>query len=81
MSDIGHNTDTQLKSILERINRLEDDKAAIGTDIREVYLEAKSNGYNPKALRVVVRKQREDRQKAAALQVDVDAYMAAMGML
>lgn len=81
MSEIGHNTDTQLKSILERINRLEDDKAAIGTDIREVYLEAKSNGYNPKALRVVVRKQREDRQKAAALQVDVDAYMAAMGML
>ena len=80
MSDIGHNTDTQLKSILERINRLEDDKKAVSDDIREVYLEAKGNGFNPKALRVVVRKQREDAQKAAELQAEVDAYMAAMGM-
>jgi uncharacterized protein (UPF0335 family) len=79
MSEIGHNNG-QLKSILERINRLEDDKAAISTDIREVYLEAKGNGYNPKALRVVVRKQREDAEKAKQLQADVDAYMAAMGM-
>lgn len=79
-TQIGHNN-AQLKSILERINRLEDDKKAVSDDIREVYLEAKGNGFNPKALRVVVRKQREDAQKAAQLQADVDVYMAAMGML
>lgn len=74
---IGHN---QLKSITERINRLEDDKKAIADDIRDVYAEAKSNGFNPTALRVVVRKQRADAKKEAELQADVDAYMAALGL-
>lgn len=73
----GHN---QLKSITERINRLEDEKKGIADDIRDVYAEAKSNGWNPKALRVVIRKQRADAKKAAELQADVDAYMAALGM-
>jgi uncharacterized protein (UPF0335 family) len=71
--------DNQLKSILERINRLEDQKKDISQDIAEVYLEAKGNGLNPKALRVVVRKQRADAKKAAELQADVDAYMAVLG--
>ena len=76
--EIGHNN-AQLKSILERINRLEDDKKAVSDDIREVYLETKGNGFNPKALRVVVRKQRGC-AKGCRLQAKVDAYMAAMGM-
>lgn len=75
----GHNG--QLQSIVERINRLEDDKKALGEDIRDVYAEAKGNGFNPAALRVIVRKQRADSKKAAELQVDVDAYMAALGMV
>lgn len=74
----GHN---QLKSITERINRLEDDKKTISDDIRDVYAEAKSNGYNPKALRIVVRKQRANAQKEAELQADVDAYMVALNMV
>ncbi len=78
MAAIGDNS--QLKSILERINRLEDQKKDIGQDITEVYLEAKGNGLNPKALRAVVRKQRADAKKAAELQADVDAYMAALGI-
>jgi uncharacterized protein (UPF0335 family) len=77
MSEPGHN---QLTSITERINRLEDDKKAIADDIRDVYAEAKGNGFNPKALRVVVRKQRADKKAAAELAVDVEAYMAALGM-
>lgn len=77
MSEPGHN---QLTSITERINRLEDDKKAIADDIRDVYAEAKGNGFNPKALRVIVRKQRQDARKAAELAADVDAYMAALGM-
>ncbi len=75
--EAGHN---QLTSITERINRLEDDKRAIADDIRDVYAEAKGNGYNPAALKVIIRKQRADAKKAAALAVDVDAYMAALGM-
>lgn len=74
----GHNG--QLKAITERINRLEDEKKTISEDIRDVYAEAKGNGYNPKALRVIIRKQRMDAKKAAELAVDVDAYMAALGM-
>lgn len=73
--------DNRLKSVLSRINALEDEKKTISDDIRGVYAEAKSNGMNPKALRVIVRKQRADQKKAAELQADVDAYMAALGML
>lgn len=75
---IGHNG--QLKAILERINRLEDEKKTFSDDIRDVYAEAKGNGFNPAALRAIVRKQRADQKKAAELQADVDAYMAALGM-
>lgn len=78
MSEPGHN---QLTSITQRINNLEDQKRDISKDIADVYLEAKGNGFNPKALRVVIRKQRADGKKAAELAVDVDAYMAALGMV
>lgn len=77
----GQPGDNQLKSILARINTLEDEKRDTGKDIAEVYLEAKGNGFNPAALRVIVRKQRADAKKQAELQVDVDAYMAALGMV
>jgi uncharacterized protein (UPF0335 family) len=77
----GHNSNAQLKSVIERINRLEDDKKVIADDIRDVYAEAKSNGFNPKALRVVVRRQRADQKATAELEADVDAYMAALGLL
>jgi uncharacterized protein (UPF0335 family) len=80
MTETGHNSNGQLKSIAERINRLEDDKKAISDDIRDIYAEAKGNGFNPKAIRVVVRQQRADPKAAAELQADVDAYMAALGM-
>jgi uncharacterized protein (UPF0335 family) len=75
---IGHN---QLRSLTERINNLEDQRKAVGDDIRDLYAEAKSQGYNPKALKVVVRKQRADAKKEAELQADVDAYMVALGMV
>ncbi len=75
---LGHNG--QLKALTERINRLEDEKKEAADNIRDVYLEAKSAGFNPKALRVVVRRQRADAKKAAELATDVDAYMVALGM-
>lgn len=75
---IGDNS--QLKSVLERINRLEDQKKEIGSDIRDLYAEAKGNGLNPAALRVVVRNQRADKKKREQLEADVDAYMVALGL-
>lgn len=81
MTTIGDNSNAQLKSVVERIVRLEVDKKAIGSDIADVYSEAKSNGFNPKALRVVVRKQLQDAKKAAELEAEVEVMMAALGML
>jgi uncharacterized protein (UPF0335 family) len=75
---VGHN---QLTAITERINRLEDEKKTIAEDIRDVYAEAKGNGYNPKALRVIIRRQRADAKKLAELEADTAAYMAALGIL
>jgi len=77
MSLIGHNG--QLKSVVDRINNLENEKKSISDDIKDVYSEAKGNGFNPQALRVIVRKQRADAKKAAELEADVQAYMVAMG--
>jgi uncharacterized protein (UPF0335 family) len=74
-------TNGQLKAIVERINRLEDEKKTFSDDIRDVYAEAKGNGYNPTAIRVIVRKQRADKAKADALEAEVQAYMTEMGML
>lgn len=81
MTTIGDNSNAQLKAIVDRINRLEDDKKAIGDDIRDIYAEAKNNGYNPAALRVIIRKQRQEAKKAAELEADVEVMMAALGML
>ena len=72
--------DNQLKSIVSRIKTLLDEKKQISDDVADVYAEAKGNGYNPAALRVIVRKQRTDAKKAAELAADVDAYMATLGM-
>lgn len=88
MSDvtIGHNSSTavaadQLRAIIERVERLEEEKKAIADDIRDIYAEAKGNGYNPKALRVVVQRRKADARKLAELEADTAAYMAALGML
>lgn len=80
MSEPGHNSNNQLKAITERINKLEDDRKLIADDIRDVYAEAKSDGYNPKALRVVIRKMRADKEAAALLEAEVDSYMTSLGM-
>ena len=73
--------DNQIKSIVSRIMTLEDDKKQVVDDIRDLYAESKGAGFNPKALRMIVRKQRQDAKKAAELEADVQAYMAAMGMI
>jgi uncharacterized protein (UPF0335 family) len=79
MSAQGHNG--QLKAIVERIERLEEDKANIASDIKDVYAEAKGNGFDPKALRVVIRDRKQDAKKRAELQAIVDTYKVALGDL
>ena len=81
MTETGHNSNAQLKAIVERIHNLEDEKKQRSDAIRDVYVEAKGNGYDPKALRVIVRRQRVDAQKLAEHEALVETYMAAMGML
>jgi len=78
---IGHNSiaKDQLKSIIERVERLEEDKAAIASDIKDIYQEAKGNGYDTKALRAIVRYRKEDAQDRAEREAIFETYLNALG--
>ena len=71
----------QLKSIVERIERLEEEKAALAEDIKEVYAEAKANGYDTKTLRTVVRLRKQDSAERQEQEALLDLYLAALGMV
>lgn len=83
MASIGHNTiaGDKLGNIVERIERLEEQKADIAGDIRDIYKEAKDAGYDAKALRAVIKIRADDADKRAALQETIDIYMNALGEL
>ncbi|HEY5798304.1 MAG TPA: DUF2312 domain-containing protein [Bosea sp. (in: a-proteobacteria)] len=82
MSEIGHNSENgALKSIVERIECLEEEKATIATDIREVYGEAKGNGYDVKILRKIVARRKRDANEVAEEEAIFDLYLQAVGML
>ena len=70
----------QLKSLVERIERLEEEKAALTADIREVYSEAKGVGFDTKVMRQVVRMRRLDRAERQEQEAVLDLYMSALGM-
>ncbi len=72
---------TILKSFVERIERLEEEKKSISDDIRDVYAEAKSNGYDVKALRAVVRLRKQDANERAEQEAILETYLQALGML
>ena len=71
----------QLKSIIERIERLEEEKKAISDDIRDVYAESKGNGYDVKALRTIIRMRKQDPDERAEAETILETYMQALGML
>jgi uncharacterized protein (UPF0335 family) len=71
----------QLKSIVERIERLEEEKQALADDIKEVYAEAKGNGYDTKTLRQVVRLRKQDSAERMEREALLDLYMHALGMV
>jgi uncharacterized protein (UPF0335 family) len=70
----------QLKSLVERIERLEEEKAALTADIREVYSEAKGQGFDTKIIRQVVRLRKLDRADFQEQEAILDLYLAALGM-
>jgi len=72
---------SQLKSVIERIERLEEDKAAVSIDLKEVYAEAKGNGFDVKILRKVVRLRKQDKAKRLEEEALIDLYLSAIGGL
>jgi uncharacterized protein (UPF0335 family) len=71
----------QLKSIVERIERLDEERKTISDDIRDVYSEAKGNGFDVKALRTIVRLRKQDEGERAEQETILETYMQALGML
>ncbi|HLK25808.1 MAG TPA: DUF2312 domain-containing protein [Caulobacteraceae bacterium] len=71
----------RLKSLIERIDRLEEDKAAVQADLKEVYAEAKGEGFDAKILRKVVRIRKQDRAKRQEEEALIDLYLQAVGEL
>ena len=71
----------QLKAFIERVERLEQEKKAIADDIRDVYAEAKGNGFDVKALRAIVRMRKEDVNDRKEQEALIETYMHALGML
>jgi len=71
----------QLKAFVERVERLEEEKKALSDDIRDVYAEAKGNGYDVKTLRVVVRLRKQDVNERKEHEAILETYMHALGML
>jgi uncharacterized protein (UPF0335 family) len=69
----------QLKSIVERVERLEEDKATIAADLKEVFAEAKGNGFDTKTLRKVIRWRKQDRAKRQEEEALLDLYLSALG--
>jgi uncharacterized protein (UPF0335 family) len=69
----------RLRTIIERIERLEEDKAAVAADIKEVFAEAKGEGYDVKVLRKVVRIRKQDKAKRQEEEAILDLYLSAIG--
>jgi uncharacterized protein (UPF0335 family) len=70
----------RLKSFIERVERLEEEKAALAADIREVYSEAKGEGFDTKIMRQVVRLRKLDTAERQEQDAILDLYLSALGM-
>jgi len=70
----------QLRSLIERIEKLEEEKKAIAGDIKEVYAEAKANGFDTKVMRKVISLRKKDSAERAEEEAMLDLYMHALGM-
>lgn len=73
-------TDDRLRLLIERIERLEDEKKGISDDIRDVYAEAKAVGYDPKIIRRVIQLRKMKPDDRAEFEAVFDTYKAALGL-
>ncbi|MEM7442508.1 MAG: DUF2312 domain-containing protein [Pseudomonadota bacterium] len=80
MSDVNGIAADRLRSFIERIERLEEEKAALTADVREVYAEAKAVGFDTKVMRQVVRLRKMETADRRELEELLDLYMGALGM-
>jgi len=80
---IGHNSiaGDQLRSIIERIERLEEEKRELAEDVKSIYQEAKSNGFNVKAIRKIVSLRKKDAEERQEEEAVLELYMHAIGMI
>jgi uncharacterized protein (UPF0335 family) len=80
MVDTGGVAASQLRSFVERIERLEEEKKALADDIRDVYAEAKGNGFDTKVLRKVIALRKKDAAERQEEEAILDLYLHALGM-
>ena len=81
MPDIGGIAGERLRSFIERIERLEEEKRALSGDINEVFAEAKGNGFDTKIMRQLIRIRRMDKDDLDEQETLLDVYKRALGML
>lgn len=88
MTQIGHNkirvggvAVEQLRSILERVEKLEEEKAGLAADIRDVFAEAKGNGFDVKAIRTILKMRKQDAGEREEEETILETYMHCLGML
>jgi uncharacterized protein (UPF0335 family) len=80
MPDVGGIAVEGLKSFIERIERLEEEKRVLGSDIKEVYTEAKGTGFEPKIMRQIIKIRRKDKEEVDEEESLLDLYKRALGM-
>jgi uncharacterized protein (UPF0335 family) len=81
MPDVGGIAGDRLKSFIERIERLEEEKKALANDIKEVYAEAKGTGFDTKIIRQLIRMRKMDQDDLDEQETLIDIYKRAIGML
>jgi uncharacterized protein (UPF0335 family) len=81
MPDVGGIAGERLRSFIERIERLEEERRTLGADIKEVYAEAKGAGFDAKIMRQIVRIRRMDKDDLDEQETLLDIYKRALGML
>ena len=80
MAEVGGVAGDRLRTIIERIERLEDEKKALSDDIREIYSEAKGAGFDIKIIRQIVRLRKMDASDRSEMEQILDVYKRALGM-
>ncbi|AIL12384.1 hypothetical protein IM40_00780 [Candidatus Paracaedimonas acanthamoebae] len=81
MTTFGGVSGAHLKQFIERVERLEEDKANIANDIREVFAEAKANGFDTKIMRQVLKIRKMDHQERSEQEEILTLYLHALGMV